>query len=309
MALGQVSPYRIWPSSIKERAMQVTNHLHAIRIPFKIPISPEMSLERFVYAFICMAETITLIDSGVAGADSLIFNAIREQGRDPAEIARLILSHSHPDHLGAATAVKERTNCRIWAHANERRWIEDTQQQFQDRPVPGFQLLVGGPVPVDRLLRDGENVELGRDVSCTVIHTPGHSAGSISLLFAGDQALFTGDALPLPGDLPIYENIGDCVQSIRKLQNIDGVQVLLSSWEPPVIGQGKIQERMAAAIAYLEKIHGAVLAAAAGDNLDRMELCRRVVGNLGLPPAAVNPLVAGSFAASLAVGSGQRLFT
>jgi glyoxylase-like metal-dependent hydrolase (beta-lactamase superfamily II) len=285
--------------------MQVTEHLHAVRIPFTIPITPEKTLERIVFAFICMAETITLIDSGVAGAGSLIFNAIREQGRDPAEIAGLILSHSHPDHLGSARAVKDATGCLIWAHANERRWIENTQQQFQDRPVPGFHQLVGGPVPVDRLLRDGENVELGRDVSCTVIHTPGHSAGSISLQFAGDKALFTGDALPLPGDLPIYENIIDCLHSIRKLQNIDGVQVLLSSWEPPVVGQKKIQERMAAAITYLEKIHGAVLAAATGKKLDMMELCRRVVAGLGLPPAAVNPLVARSFTSSLAAGADQ----
>ncbi|MBU4263517.1 MAG: MBL fold metallo-hydrolase [Proteobacteria bacterium] len=288
--------------------MQVTKHLHAVRIPFQIPLSPEKALDRFVYAFICMAETITLIDSGVAGADFIIFDAIREHGRDPAEIAMLILSHSHPDHLGAARAVKNATGCRICAHANERLWIEDTQQQFQDRPVPGFQMLVGGPVPVDRVLRDGETVELGQDLSCTVIHTPGHSAGSISLLLAGDKTLFTGDALPLPGDLPIYENIVDCVQSIRKLQDIDAVQTLLSSWEPPVVGQKKIQVRMAAAIAYLEKIHGAVLAAATGKKLDMMELCRQVVAALGLPPAAANPLVARSFASSLAAGADHSLF-
>jgi len=287
--------------------MQVTAHLHAVRIPFKIPIAPQKSFDRIVYSFIFMAESITLIDSGVAGADADIFNAIRDQGRDPDEISTLILSHSHPDHLGAARAVKAATGCRIWAHANEQPWIEDTQKQQQDRPVPGFQQLVGGPVLVDRLLEDGESLQLAPGMFCQVMHTPGHSAGSISLLFAGDKALFTGDALPLPGDLPIYENIVDCFQSIRKLQSIDGLEALLSSWEPPVVGQKTIQERMAGGIAYLEKIHEAVLAADGGRGIDTMELCRQVVNNLGLPPFAVNPLVAKAFASSLAAGADQRL--
>lgn len=45
--------------------MQVTEHVHALRIPFKIPISPEKVIDRYVYSYIVFGDKITLIDSGV----------------------------------------------------------------------------------------------------------------------------------------------------------------------------------------------------------------------------------------------------
>ena len=44
----------------------------------------------------------------------------------------------------------------MWAHANERAWIEDIERQGQERPVPGFAKLVAGSVALDRLLTDGD---------------------------------------------------------------------------------------------------------------------------------------------------------
>jgi glyoxylase-like metal-dependent hydrolase (beta-lactamase superfamily II) len=279
--------------------MQVTKHIHALQIPFKIPVSPEKLIDRFVYAYLVFGDRITLIDSGVSGAESTIFNYINTNGRDPGEIATLILSHSHPDHLGAAKTIQEITGCKVSAHANEKHWIENTDKQFKDRPVPGFHTLVGGSVGVDQELEEGQTLVLGKDLKCRVLHTPGHSKGSISLFFESEKTLLTADAIPLPGDLPIYEDIVTGLASIKKLSRLVGVQTLLSSWEPPVQGQEKIKERMAAGAFYLQRIHNAVLEA---KNLsqDIMQMCKQVAGTLGLPPIAVNPLVAKAFASSLA---------
>lgn len=278
--------------------MQVTARIHALKIPFEVPLSPTKSIQRFAFVYLLFGEKIHLIDSGVAGAEAAIYQYIEEQGRKPTEVASLILSHSHPDHIGAAKVIKERTGCAVFAPRLEQDWIEDPEKQLRERPVPGFKSLVAGPVEVDRLLTGGERLELEQNLTCQTIHTPGHSRGSLSLLFASEQSLFTADALIFPGDLPIYEDFSTCLASIKKLQALEQVENLFSSWETPVQGQGKISERMRQSIAYLQRIHHAVNLHSATEQ-EPMALCQQVVRELGLPPFAAMPLVAKAFASSL----------
>ena len=281
--------------------MQVTKRIHALKIPFTIPVSKEITIERFAFVYLLVGEKIHVIDSGVAGAQSLLWDYIEQHGRKPEEISTLLLTHSHPDHIGAAQAIKARSGCTVISHEDERNWIEDTAQQFHDRPVPGFQKLVDGPVKVDRLVAGGETLELEKGLSCRIIHTPGHSKGSVSLYFADEKSLFTGDALAFPGDLPIYEDIAECLRSITALQRMENVDHLFSSWEPPIQGRALIAERMGASIAYLKRIHAAVIASSNDQNReDIMLLCQQAVKAIGLPPFAANPLVARAFASSLA---------
>jgi hydroxyacylglutathione hydrolase len=288
--------------------MQITKHIHALEIPFKIPIAPGKQIDRAAYVFLVFGETITLIDSGVAGAHLPIFDYIRKNGRNPTEVSMLILSHAHPDHIGAAKAIKEAVGCMVAAHSGEKPWIEDTEGQFKDRPVPGFHVLVGGPVAVDRLLDDGDTVNFGIDLNATVIHTPGHSKGSISLIFESEKALFSGDAVPLPNDLPIYENIVDVVASLRKLRAYKNAETLLSSWEDPIRGRENIEKRIDAGFLYLRRIHESVLKARHDGKENLMELCRQVVVELGLPPFAAMPLVAKAFASSIEAEKNGALF-
>ncbi|MBI4846327.1 MAG: MBL fold metallo-hydrolase [Candidatus Omnitrophica bacterium] len=280
--------------------MPDTERIHAIKIPFKVPISPEISIDRFAFAYLVFGDKIHLIDSGVAGSESTIYEYIKGQGRELKEVASLILTHSHPDHIGAAKSIKNQTGCTIFAHKLEQDWIEDTEKQFKARPVPGFQTLVEGSVKVDRILGGGEIIKLEKGILCKTVHTPGHSKGSISLLFENDKALFTADVLIYPGDLPIYEDISACLESIKMLQKVANVENLFSSWEHPIQGQDKIIKRMDESIAYLERIHTAVISNSSINKQQTiMELCQKVVSELGLPPFAAMPLVAKAFASSL----------
>jgi len=288
--------------------MQVTPHIHALEIPFAVPIAPGKQIDRRVFVFPVFSTTVTLIDSGVAGAETAIYSYLRENGRKPEEITALILSHSHPDHIGTARILKEQCGCTVCGPDAEKNWIEDTARQEQERPVPGFSTLVSGPVAMDKLLRDGDLLSLGDDVSCRVLHTPGHSIGSLSLYFAGEKVLFTGDALPMAGDLPIYDDIAESMRSIRKLNQLEGVETLLSSWEPPIQGSDRIKRRIRAGVAYLQRIHRTVLEMHKTHKSADMDLCRQVIGELGLPPFAANPLVARAFASSLAATGDKRLF-
>lgn len=87
----------------------------------------------------------------------------------------MVLTHAHPDHIGAARSIKSATGCMIAAHSSEKPWIEDVELQARERPVPGFHSLVQGPVTVDRLLEDGDITNLGNGPKIEILHTPGHS--------------------------------------------------------------------------------------------------------------------------------------
>lgn len=277
--------------------MQVSKHIHAVRIPFEICLPDGMKLKRFVYVyFIYTSSNIYLIDTGVASAESVIFDYILKSGRKPDEIALIILTHAHPDHIGAAKAIKKETGCTVAVHRDEKAWIEDVEQQFKERPVPGFHSLVGGSVSVDSILNEKDILDLGDGLNLEVFHTSGHSKGSISLLLNQDRALFAGDAIPRTGDMPIYEDAVATIESIRKLQSIPKVEVLLSSWDDPVMGTA-VYQKMEERLGYLQKIHEIVSRNA--NTTNSKERCAAVLKELGLPAMLANPLIARSIESHL----------
>lgn len=280
--------------------MQVTPAIHRLRIPFTIPVSDTLTVERFVNTFVITGTKLTLVDAGVAGSEDKIFTYIRSIGRDPSDIALLILTHSHPDHIGGALAIREATGCTVAAHAAEQAWIEDVNLQCMSRPVPGFHQMVKGSVHVDRVLEDGDVLQLGggHDLDCVIFHTPGHSQGSISLLIRSGNVLITGDAVPVRGSLPVYDDVLASVRSIQRLMGIEGIRLLLSSWDEPCEGICAYQS-MRDGLAFLQQVHTAVIRAGCGCVNDPMELCRRVAGTLDLPPQLATPLLARTFSAHL----------
>ena len=271
--------------------MQITCHVHALKIPFTVP-TPLGAIERFVYIYLVCGEQVTLIDSGVAGAEQAIFSYLGAIGRT-GEISRLFLTHSHPDHIGAARAIHSATGCCVLAGAAERSWIEDTERQLAERPVPGFHSLVGGPVTVDRIVSHGETVELGGGLLLEVIATPGHSAGSQSFFLRSEGVLFSGDAVPVPGDLPIYDDYRASVGTLEQMREMAGVELLLEAWQEP--SGSAPADRYASGLAWLQAIDDVISSDVnTGYGTDAMALCRQVADRLGLSPLAVNPLVARS---------------
>ena len=288
--------------------MEITPTIQAIRHQFTVPVAPGMALDRFVYTYLIYGETITLIDTGVAGCEVQIFDAIRSTGRDPSEIALVILTHSHPDHIGAARAIQQATNCSIAAHPAERTWIENVELQNRERPVPGFATLVGGSVQIDHELVDGDCIEIDeRDArEIQVFHTPGHSQGSISLFMHSDGVLFSGDAIPVKGDLPIYDDALVSVQSVQRLRKLTGIRTLLSAWDEPKKGTD-VYLQMDLAVTYLQTIHEAVCTNADTDSPNMMELTRKTAAAIGLPPEVVNPMFTRTVAAHLRVRDRKNL--
>jgi glyoxylase-like metal-dependent hydrolase (beta-lactamase superfamily II) len=150
-------------------------------------------------------------------------------------------------------------------------------------------------------------VDLGDGKTFEIFHTPGHSKGAISLLYNKDQALFTGDAVPKPGTVPIYEDVATSIESIKKLKQIKRLQILMASWDDPQFGAG-VYASMDAGLQWFQQIHEAVLTETAGsDALDPKDLCARVLKRLGFPEIPLVPIVVTSIGAHLKLLDKQQL--
>jgi len=279
--------------------MQVTEHIHALKIPFKLLVGSNKTLDRFVFAYLIFGEQICLIDCGVAGSETIIFKYVKQAGRDPRDITRLVFTHSHPDHIGAGRAVKQQTGCKVAAHIDARPWIENVDRQYAQRPIGNFYDLVGGSVKIDTGLKDGDQLDLGGGKRLEIFHTPGHSKCSISLLYNKDMALFSGDAVPKPGTVPIYEDVATSIQSVKKLKQIKGLQILIASWDDPQFAAG-VSRSIDAGLQWFQQIHTAVLKEAAdSDNMEIKEISFRVLKRLGFDQTSLAPIVVTAIGAHL----------
>ena len=105
-----------------------------------------------------------------------------------ATTTRIVATHTHFDHVLGVDGVRKSTNTPFLIHRDDLPMLESMQSRV--RQFMGFE--VPPPPKVDGYLKDGESLNLG-DETIRVLHTPGHSPGSISL--SGYGYVLTGDAL------------------------------------------------------------------------------------------------------------------
>ncbi|KPJ62343.1 hypothetical protein AMK68_05060 [candidate division KD3-62 bacterium DG_56] len=134
-----------------------------------------------------------VIDPG--GEPNVIFHALEEMG---TQAAYIIDTHGHADHIAASKALREAIGAPVMIHEADATLLGEAGRHMASWMGLGFDAL-----EPDRLLRDSEVIDFGR-ARLTVLHTPGHSPGSISLLAA--DRVFSGDCLFAGGvgrwDLP-----------------------------------------------------------------------------------------------------------
>jgi hydroxyacylglutathione hydrolase len=272
--------------------MQISPTVHILRIPFNIPHPSGIRLERFVYLYlIVVGSKVVLIDAGVAGSEKAVYAYLLSIGRQRGSIAWILHTHAHPDHIGALRSIHTGTGCKVAIHPFERPWLEDVERQFAERPVPGFHSLVGGSVSVDRDVQEGDLIPLGKNLHLQVLHTPGHSRGSISFLLLEEGVLFTGDLIPRPGEMPIYENPVETITSLQRIGKIPGIRVLLSSWDEPRFGE-EVYPTITRGIEYVVNVHCAVWAVKnENPDVEIPEFTRKTLEILKLPSTAINPLI------------------
>ena len=160
-----------------------------------------------------------VIDPGYKEASELILKTIRE---NDFILEFLINTHGHSDHIGGNKTIQSATSAKILIH--------ELDSEMLLNPEKNLSFFLGKKIyspPADRHVKDGEKIRIG-SLDLKVIHTPGHSPGSICL--ETENSIFTGDTLFAQGigrtDLP-GGSFRDIKTSIReKLFQIDESKII-----------------------------------------------------------------------------------
>ena len=144
-----------------------------------------------------------LVDAGLPGSESKIEKVLTKHGLSFKDIKLIVVTHAHVDHAGSAYALRELSRAPIVAHADDaKHFNRETQMTFC--PTGWFgRLFLKTPLMYepykgftpDILLSENDTLDLSRyGIPGTIKHTPGHTAGSISVELPSKDAL-VGDLL------------------------------------------------------------------------------------------------------------------
>lgn len=123
-----------------------------------------------------------LVDPGDEGIR--IFRWVTEMGY---EITHILLTHGHLDHIGAVDELRERFACPVLIHAADADMLTSARKNLSAYFGPGLSFKAA-----DAFLQDGQILAVGRK-SVQVLHTPGHSPGSVC--FLTEDGVLCGDTL------------------------------------------------------------------------------------------------------------------
>ncbi|MFX1485833.1 MAG: MBL fold metallo-hydrolase [Promethearchaeota archaeon] len=136
-------------------------------------------------------DDLTLIDLGTAANLTHLFGAIKSFGLDSRRIRQIVVTHAHIDHIGGLPKISELLNPKICAPKGEADYIEKADDHMILSWMFGSKF---EPVDVDVRLSSGDMLQVD-DFHLRVLHTPGHTRGSICLYDEEKKTLLSGDTV------------------------------------------------------------------------------------------------------------------
>jgi glyoxylase-like metal-dependent hydrolase (beta-lactamase superfamily II) len=189
--------------------------------------------------YIVRGAITALVDTGVFGTPTNdVAPVLASLGLSLGDVDLVVNTHGHMDHLGGNSEVKD-AGAEIALHHADVPLAESNENHARrlrelfpvidaDHLRPAREAMtmrmLGRAVGVDRVLDDGDVVDLGADVRLTVVHTPGHTGGSVCYYWEAAGLLLTGDSIQARGvhrgSLPIVEDPASYAASLKRAREI-----------------------------------------------------------------------------------------
>jgi len=163
---------------------------------------------RRLNAFVVTGPRPFLVDTGVPGSVPAILGKLEELGIEPTDIALIVVTHTHVDHAGSAAELQSITGAPILAQRHDAAAMAEGASEPAVGRTPaakGFAEQIAArmatapagpaypPVSATTVVDDAANLsEFG--VDARVIHTPGHTAGGLTIVLGNDEAI-VGDLI------------------------------------------------------------------------------------------------------------------
>lgn len=169
-----------------------------------IPGQDEMIPDAHVYVIgTPSSQDLSVVDAGLMGKGGYKIQAIQKLGIKLSDIKRIIMTHTHLDHIGCLKEIRAQIpHAEVWIHEEEANPIEKGDERgvygmemFRSMCMSQYGLKPGEfKFKVDRKLKEGDKLDMG-GLSWEVLHIPGHSAGSVALYDRSQKVLIPGDVV------------------------------------------------------------------------------------------------------------------
>ncbi|WOF16855.1 MBL fold metallo-hydrolase [Methanoplanus sp. FWC-SCC4] len=203
-----------------------------------IPVSWNIMNSVFVSSYIVSEEGTIVIDTGYPGSEHDILDKIAAVGKSPEDVDLIIVTHGHPDHAGSAFGLRSKTGAKVLMHHLDLNRVRSGHQGKLKPACLSGKLLASRferentifpPFEPDILISASYSLE-DFGVAGTVIPTPGHTQGSVSVVLKSGDA-FVGDLIfpsMLSGrpHMPYWaDNKKEVLKSVKKVLNYSPARI------------------------------------------------------------------------------------
>jgi glyoxylase-like metal-dependent hydrolase (beta-lactamase superfamily II) len=205
-----------------------------------------------VYAFLIAEPQMTLIDAGLIGSARRVERYARRIGRSLDELNQIICTHAHPDHIGGVRELAGDREVEVLMHAADLDGLKVTLRDAvanrnRGQLIAYFTRHPGEATP----LEDGQLLPILGGLR--VVHTPGHTPGSICLYAARHKLLFVGDSLQVIRGRVTFasavfsEDLSLARASVARMAELDVETIAFSHYPPWRDGANEVLRDLAEA--------------------------------------------------------------
>jgi glyoxylase-like metal-dependent hydrolase (beta-lactamase superfamily II) len=191
---------------------------------------------------------LTLVDTGHGNAGDAIADEIEKGGFQLKDLEQVLITHSHFDHMGGAAILLDRKRVKVYAHPDDMPAIKGVfpKQGIGTRLGRWLRSLWFPYRPLDVIVPIKQGEHLRALPNWQVLHTPGHTPGSLSLFQPTEKILICGDALSMSSkklalcSSYINEDHVEAARTARMLSNLDA-DVLCCGHGPVILSGGALK--------------------------------------------------------------------